>query len=199
MQSKPASKLLADWRAEPGEKTLGGLLDTVGLRSFALLFVVLLGLPALPLPTGGITSVFEILAMLLALQLIVGRRTVWLPKRWCATALDGERSTKLIDGLIDYTTKIERHSAPRLTALFGHWWSDVAFGITVLVGTIGSFLAPPFSGLDTLPALGVVILSIGVIMEDIAYVIGGIALIVIGITLELTVGGAIYSGVKSLL
>ena len=46
-----------------------------------MLFVLLLALrPALP--TGGVTHVFELIAMLLALQLIVGRRHVWLPERW---------------------------------------------------------------------------------------------------------------------
>jgi hypothetical protein len=36
-----------------------------------LLFVLLLGVPALPPPTGGATHVFEIIAVLLALELMV--------------------------------------------------------------------------------------------------------------------------------
>ena len=47
------------------------------------MFVLLLAVPALPLPTGGATHVFEVIAMLVALQLIVGRRQIWLPARWC--------------------------------------------------------------------------------------------------------------------
>jgi hypothetical protein len=43
--------------------------------------VLLLGVPALPLPTGGATHVFEIIAVLLALELIVGREEIWLPRR----------------------------------------------------------------------------------------------------------------------
>lgn len=198
MDSPRASQLLIDWRDSPEEKTLGGLIDTVGLRSFALIFIILLGLPALPIPTGGITHVLEVVAMLLALQLIVGRRTVWIPQRWRATEFEGERSAKFIDGLINTTTKLERHSKPRLTWLFGHWWSDVGYGVAVLVGTIAAFLAPPFTGLDTLPALGVVILSVGVIMEDFAFVIGGLIVIAVGVILEVTIGDAIYRGVKSL-
>jgi hypothetical protein len=41
--------------------------------------VLLLGPSALPLPTGGATHVFEIIAMLLALELIAGRDQIWLP------------------------------------------------------------------------------------------------------------------------
>lgn len=162
------------------------------------MFIVLLSFPALPIPTGGVTNVLEVIAMLFALQLIAGRKTVWVPKRWCATKFEGDRSAKFIDGMITATTKMERFSKPRLTWLFGHWWSELAFGVTVLIGTIASAVAPPFSGLDTLPALGVVILSVGVIMEDFAFVVGGVLLIAVGIVLEITLGAALYRGVKSL-
>ena len=37
----------------------------------------------------------------------------------------------------------------------------------------GAFLAPPFTGLDTLPSLGVVLLSLGVLLEDFAVVASG--------------------------
>lgn len=198
METPRASQLLKDWRDSPGEKTIGGLIDTIGLRSFALLFIILLGLPALPLPTGGVTHVLEVVAMLLALQLIVGRNTVWIPQRWRKVEFEDGAKAKFIDGLINTTTKLERYSKPRLTWLFGHWWSDIAFGVTVLAGTIAAFLAPPFTGLDTIPALGVVILSVGVIMEDIAFVIGGAILIAAGAILEVTIGDAAYRAVKSL-
>ncbi|MGH2869310.1 MAG: exopolysaccharide biosynthesis protein, partial [Solirubrobacteraceae bacterium] len=65
------------WLGAEGEKTLGSLIETFGAKSFAVLFVFLLGVPALPLPTGGATHVFEIIAMLLSLQLLAGRDQVW--------------------------------------------------------------------------------------------------------------------------
>ena len=64
---------LERWLSGPGEKTLGSLIELFEEKSFALVFVLLLGVPALPLPTGGATHVFEIIAVLLALQLIAGR------------------------------------------------------------------------------------------------------------------------------
>src|SRR5205807_2480105 len=63
---------LERWLSSDGDKTLGGLVELFGKRSFAVLFVVLLGVPALPLPTGGATHVMEVVAMLIALQLIAG-------------------------------------------------------------------------------------------------------------------------------
>jgi hypothetical protein len=198
MDSPRASELLKEWRASPGEKTLGGLVDAIGPKSFALLFIILLGLPALPLPTGGITHVLEVVAMLLALQLILGRKTVWIPARWRGVEFEDGAKGKFIDGLINTTTRLERYSKPRMARLFGHRLSDVAYGVAVLLGTIAAFLAPPFTGLDTLPAFGVVILSVGVIMEDIAFVIGGAALVAAGVLLEATLGDAAYRAVRSL-
>lgn len=199
MDPKPASEQLREWRDSDGEKTLGGLVEALGSGGFAIIFIVLLGLPALPLPTGGITHVLEVVAMLGALQLVFGRNTVWVPKRWRGVRLDEGASAKFIDGLVNTTTKLERYSKPRVRWVFGHWFSDVVYGLAVLIGSLAAFLAPPFTGLDTVPALGVVILSVGVIMEDIAYVIAGALMIAIAPVLMVTVGDAIYEWVKGLI
>jgi hypothetical protein len=53
------------------------LIELFGRKSFAFVFVLLLAVPALPLPTGGATHVFEIVAVLLAGQLIAGREEIW--------------------------------------------------------------------------------------------------------------------------
>src|SRR5436305_6025924 len=176
---------LEQWLKGDGEKTLGSLVDAFGEKSFAVLFVVLLGVPALPLPTGGVTHVFEIIAMLVALQLVAGRDKIWLPQRWRKVELGtGGGRTRFIKGLMKAIRWIERFSRPRLRLLFDHRASNSVFGLLVIAGSLGAFLAPPFSGLDTLPALGVVLLSLGVLLEDFALV--GLALIVggVGILLE---------------
>ena len=81
------------WLDGDGDKTLGGLIDMFEEKSFAILFVFLLGVPALPLPTGGATHVFEIVAALLALQLIAGRDRIWLPERWRGSSSRGPSSS----------------------------------------------------------------------------------------------------------
>lgn len=199
MDPKPASQQLREWRDAEGEKTLGGLVDALGAGGFAIIFIVLLGPAALPLPTGGITHVLEVAAMLGALQLIFGRNSVWVPNRWRGVKFEEGSKAKFIDGLVNTTTKLERYAKPRLRWLFGHWVSNVVYGLAVLIGSLAAFLAPPFTGLDTVPALGVVIVSVGMIMEDIAYVIAGALMIAIAPVLMITVGDAIYEWVKGLI
>jgi hypothetical protein len=181
-----------------GETTLGGLVDVFGRKSFAVIFVLLLGLPALPLPTGGATHVFEIIAILLALQLVAGRDKVWLPQRWCRIELAGPRQQRFIRGLLRLIRRLERVSKPRAGFLFDHRASNAVFGLLVTALTLAAFVAPPFSGLDTLPALGVVLISLGVLLEDVVIVAAGLAVGTTGVALEIFLGRAAVHGISSL-
>ena len=80
-EADKVSEQLERWLRTDGDKTLGSLVDVFDDKSFAILFVLLLGVPALPLPTGGVTHVFETIAVLLALELIAGRDQIWVPQR----------------------------------------------------------------------------------------------------------------------
>ena len=198
MSDGPVSTELESWLARDGEKTTGSLVELFGPKSFALLFVLLLGLPALPLPTGGATHVFEIIAMLLALELIAGRRAVWLPQRWCRIELAGPRQQKFLRGLLRFIRALERISKPRARFLFGSRLSNAVFGLLVIVCSVGAFLAPPFTGLDTLPALGAVLISLAVLLEDVVIVVLGLAAATAGIILEIVIGTAAYHGLSDL-
>jgi hypothetical protein len=196
--SIPVSGRLQAWLDRDGDKTLGSLVEAFEEKSFAILFVFLLAVPALPLPTGGVTHVFEIVAVLVALQLIAGRQHIWLPKRWCKLELAGEKQQRFIAALMRMIRRLERFSRPRLSFLFDHRLSNLVFGLLVIGGCAGAFFAPPFTGLDTLPALGVVLLSLGVLLEDIVIVAIGIAVGAGGVFLEILLGKAAVHWVSKL-
>src|SRR5689334_13423357 len=107
------SDALQGWLEGDSDKTLGSLVELFGEKSFAILFVFLLGVPALPLPTGGATHVFEIIAALLALQLIVGRKQIWLPQKWHKLQLAGPKQQRFVAGLMKLIRRLERLSRPR--------------------------------------------------------------------------------------
>lgn len=192
------SDQLERWLTGDGDKTLGSLIGLFEEKSFAVLFVLLLGVPALPLPTGGATHLFEIIAVLLALQLIAGREEIWLPQRWCALELAGDKQQRFLAGLMKLIRRLERFSRPRLRFLFDHRLSNVVFGLLVIGGCVGAFFAPPFTGLDTLPSLGVVLLSLAVLLEDIVIVVVAIVVGVAGVVLEVVLGSVALHGVRSL-
>ncbi len=198
-QPERVSEELQRWLRGDGEKTLGSLIELFGERSFAILFILLLGVPALPLPTGGATHVFEIITVLLALQLIGGREEIWLPARWRRLELAGNRQQRFITALMKVIRRLERLSRPRLRFVFGHRASSIAFGLLVIVGSLGAFLAPPFTGLDTLPALSVVLLSLGVLLEDCLIVLVALAVGIAGLTLDVLLGGAAITTLRTLI
>jgi hypothetical protein len=197
-QPEKVSDAIQRWLEGDSDKTLGSLIELFEEKSFAILFVLLLGVPALPLPTGGATHVFEVIAVLLALQLIVGRDEIWLPQRWRRLQLAGGRRERFIAGLMKMIRRLERFSKPRLRFLFDHRLSNIVFGVLVIGGSAGAFFAPPFTGLDTLPSLGIVLLSLGVLLEDALLVAVAIVVGVGGVLLEVVLGSAAINGIGKL-
>ena len=61
---------------------------------------------------------------------------------------------------------------------------------------IGAAVAPPFSGLDTLPALGAVVVCLAIILEDVLVLGIGTAIGLGGIALIVTIGAALFRGVS---
>src|SRR5579871_3256472 len=97
---QPFSSQLEQWLQSTKPKTIAGLVELSGDKGFALIFLVLMAIPALPLPTGGVTHVFELITALLALEMIAGRQTVWLPKKWSNRQLGKGTLQKTLPKLI---------------------------------------------------------------------------------------------------
>jgi hypothetical protein len=193
------SDQLERWLNGKSEKTLEGLAEAFGDKSFAFLFVLLLGVPALPVPTGGATHIFEVIAVLIALELIAGRHQVWLPNRWRRLELGGERRQRFLTSVMKLIRRLERISRPRFAFLFHSRLTDVVFGLLVIGGTAAAFAAPPFTGLDTLPALSVVLISLAVLLADALIALVGLIVGAVGVALEVVLGAAAVHGISSLL
>lgn len=192
------SDQLEGWLRSDQPRTIGSLIDVFEEKSFAVLFVLLLAVPALPLPTGGVTHVFEVIAMLLALELIVGRRKVWLPERWRAREIGMPTRERFATTLLPRIRWIERHSHAHLGFLLSHRIAGIVYGAVTLVLVLTAFLAPPFTGLDTIPSIGVVLISLGVLLGD--PILGGIGFVVgaAGILIVFLLGRAAVDAIRGL-
>ena len=196
----PTEEVVSDqlerWLRSPGPKTLGSLIELFGERSFAIVFVLLMAVPALPLPTGGATHVLEIVTMLLALELVVGRRTIWLPARFRRVEI-GSRE-RFVNALLRQIRFFERFSRPRLRALLRRRLVGALFGAVVFALALAAFFAPPFSGLDTIPSIGVVVLSLGFLLEDFVLAVVGAVIGAGGAIAILTIGHLVVKWVRGL-
>jgi len=190
---------LERWLGGEEPRTLGSLIEAFGERSFAIVFALLMALPALPLPTGGATHVLEVITMLLCLELVAGRREIWLPKRWRRFELNTPARQKIIAMLLRRIRWLERYSHPRGQWLFGHRLSGMVFGLVSLAFTIVAFFAPPFSGLDTLPSIGVVVLALGLLLRDVVVAAAGIVIGALGVLAVVGLGALVADTVSDLL
>jgi hypothetical protein len=121
--------------------------------------------------------------------LIAGREHVWLPERARRRTFAPEG--RAVRGLLRLLRFLERHSRARWARLVGSRVGNTVFGLAVIIGSLAAFLAPPFSGLDTVPALGVVLLSAGALVGDSLLFAVGIAVIAVGIAVVIVAGQAV--------
>ena len=191
MEDPEFSEELETWLGSDEPKTVGSLGEAFDEKSFAVTILLLMFVPALPLPTGGITHVFEVITVVVALQMVLGRRTIWLPRKWKQRELGATITGKAVPFIIRRVRWFEKFSRPRLSLLFQQRWFIRILGLEVIAFTAGAALAPPFSGLDTLPALGVVTISLAIILEDVAVLAAGTIIGTGGILLIVTIGAVL--------
>jgi hypothetical protein len=182
---------LEAWLQGDGPKTIGALEGVFEEKTFAVAILLLMFVPAIPAPTGGVTHVFEILTIIIAAQMVLGRRTLWIPNRWRKRELGALATGKALPFVIRRIRTFERISRPRWARLFDQRWFLRLLGLVIIGFTAAAFVAPPFSGLDTLPALGVVTIALSIILEDIVILVIGIALGTGGVVLIITIGRAL--------
>jgi hypothetical protein len=104
------------------------------------------------------------------------RSLCWRPRA-------GSLSTENLDG---WDRLFER----RVTSAFG----ALVFGLT-----LSAFLAPAFSGRDTVPSLDVAVIGLGVLMRDLLVALLGALLGAIGVATILVIGNLEVETAKQLL
>ena len=199
MKPEPFSSQLKAWLESKKPKTIESLTLVFGQKSFLVIILVLMVFPSLPIPTGGITHILEIIAMILALEMIAGFKTIALPKKFRQRNLGQLAQKKIVPFLHNKIAWLEKHSNP----LGGYYLAnDIVArltGIIMLVFIITAFLAPPFSGLDTLPSLAVVIICLSMILEDIRIFVVGIVLGFVSLAVYILFGAVIVETMQNLI
>ena len=186
----PFSDQLEGWLAADGPKTIGDLDRVFAERSFAVAILLLMFLPALPLPTAGLSHLFEAIAALIAAQMVIGLRSIWLPERWRGRELGAAMTGKAIPIIARRIRWFERFAKPRGAWLLERRWFASLIGLALIGLAAAAAFAPPFSGLDTFPALGAVVICLGLILGDLFVLAIGALIGIGGVTLIVTLGAA---------
>jgi hypothetical protein len=198
MANKLLSANLVHWLKSDKPKTLASLVEIFGERSIAIVILVLMLFPSLPIPTGGLTNILEIVAMLLALEMIIGRKTIWLPKKILSRNLGVLAQEKVIPFMNRRIIWLEKHSRPWGKSYLVNNYFLRFTGLILLLLAINSFIAPPFSGLDTFPAFAAVLISISLILEDLRFFILGFVIGSVSVITYIFFGTIIFEFIKNL-
>jgi hypothetical protein len=184
---------LEAWLDQDGSKTVGSLTDVIDEKSFAVVTLLLLIPSALPIPTGGVTHLFELIALVVVAEMVVGREELWLPRRFREHELGQTMTGKAIPRILKVVRWFERWARPRFARFLDRRLVKSLLGVFLFVFVTGAFIAPPFSGLDTAPSLGVVIVCLGIIFGDIIIVSLGLTVGTAGLVLVFVLGRAAWS------
>ncbi len=194
----PFSARLEAWLASEGEKTIGDLGAVFGEKSFAVTVLLLMFVPALPLPTGGISHLFEAITIVVAAQMVLGRTTLWLPDRWERRELGAAAMDKAVPFIARRIRWFERFSRPRLVWVFRERLPLRFVGLLIGGLALAAALSPPFSGLDTIPSMGAVTVALAIILEDAVVLAIGAFVGAGGVVISLTLGALVVNTVKHL-
>lgn len=181
----------------PPQVNLSQVLALAGERVFGFLFVVLSLPSALPLPAPGYSVPFGILLLLLAIQLIVGAKSPWLPPRLANHPIALKQIQGVLKAGIPWLKRIEAIARPRLSYVCTSISGRVVVGCAIALMAISMMI--PIPGTNTLPAMGIFVTGFGLLEDDGAISLVGLVLCVLGAIFSTSILIALFIGGASLL
>ncbi|EKF20943.1 exopolysaccharide synthesis, ExoD [Nitratireductor pacificus pht-3B] len=142
--------------------TVGEIRQALGDRSFATLLVFFSCLNLLPFPPGS-TLVLGPPLVLIALQMVLGNRTVWLPRFVLSKAIGADKFRHMSAKLIPRLVWIEQFIKPRYWP-FARNHADRAIGIVALILAIAVTLPIPLG--NWFPAFSCALIGLALSERD---------------------------------
>jgi hypothetical protein len=171
---------------ERGEDVkLEDILVLAGERIFGFLLVMLSLPSALPLPAPGYSIPFGIVIFLLAIQMIAGAKTPWLPEKVRRGSMKLSMVQKFVRNGLPWLRRIEALTRPRLTPVCTSLTGRVILGIAIAL--MGISMIIPIPGTNTLPAMGVFVTAFGLQEDDGFISLAGLALCLVAGTLSTSI------------
>src|SRR5580704_13052134 len=156
------------------ELSLGEMLARVEGEDGVGPVLLVLTLPVmLPLPPG-FSMVLALPLLVVAPQIIVGRRKIWLPKFLARQKIKREALVKLVRRLLPLVERAEKVVRPRLGFLTTGVGASLV-GVACTLIAIVLVLPIPFANL--VPSLALGAFSVGLTRKDGLFVLGGYGLI----------------------
>jgi hypothetical protein len=149
-------------RSDP-ELRLGELIEAIGDRGHGLLIAAFALPNVLPVYLPGLSAVFGLPLVFVALQLVLGRHRLWLPRALLGRSISRALIARLAVALAPWLARLERALKPRWPEVMGPVSERLAGVLAVLLGLLLSLPIP----LTNIPlAAPLVLLGLALAEED---------------------------------
>ena len=132
-------------------------------KGFGILLMMFSLPSALPVPAPGYSIPFGIVLALLALQMLAGRHTPWLPEKMLKVSFSRAFLEKLVPVAVGFLQKTEVLVKPRFLFFTGRGMQMVPLLLVVLMSV---FMMIPIPGTNTAPAMVIFMVGMGLSERD---------------------------------
>ena len=149
--------------AEGQRISMNQFFDSFREKGFGILLMMFSLPSALPLPAPGYSIPFGIILALLAMQILFGRRTPWLPQRVLRISFKRSFMEKMVPAGILFLSKTEALVRPRLRWFAGRVGQLLPVFLVMLMAAC---MMVPIPGTNTVPAMVVFLIGMGLSQND---------------------------------
>lgn len=190
---KRTSEIIAEVIANSkgnGDISVQEVLELLGHKSFCLVILVLALPNCFPIPNLlAYSALTGIPIMLLAIQMIVGRNTLWLPHAITNRKFSRTKFANVLAKLLPYIKKIESVFYPRMFFIRINI-AERLFGVVFLLLAIVLSLPIPFGNM--IPGFAIAFMAIGLMERDGLMLTAGLIFVVFS-------SAAIFTAIKTIL
>ena len=173
-----------------GKVTARILVEHLGRKGFGPVLLAL-GVPMVaPLPPGA-AIIFALPLLIVCLQMVVGRKTLWLPDWMADKGIERRKLAPLVAKVIPWVERVERHLKPRLCFLVEGWGARV-LGVTCTVIAVVLVLPVPFANL--VPSLATTAFGLALARRDGLMALAGYGLTVASVLVIVVMVSAVGYG-----
>lgn len=143
--------------------SIGEITEAVGEKGFGLILMVLSLPSALPVPAPGYSTPFGIVIGLIALQMMLGRQTLWIPEKLKGVHIKPSLAKTMLGAAAKFLRKIERFIRPRQ-----RWIRSRAgqAGLAMVILIMACLMILPIPLTNTFPAMVIFLIGVGLSEED---------------------------------
>lgn len=160
--------------------SIRNIIDILDEKAAQIIIIILCAPTALPIPALPVlTQILSSIVIITLLQLFIGKKSIWLPKKLNNKKVNSETIHKSVGKLIHYHEKIEGIIKPRIKILSSAIFNKIIFLFCIFLSMVVA-LPIPFS--NTVPSMAIIVIMLGIIEKDGILILLGILLAIIGVT-----------------